>query len=179
MGELNPPFLRRTMRFRSTQGNKQDHLIVAIKNNDTVTIQQGAPVILDRSSDGINVLSIESLDETNRPFFFGFALETLAAGAVGDSIVFGFYLTVRYIANSRSASSVSWATTEAHVAGEQMDFYTTPGIQAMSLMGTIPDATLPQVFVAVAIASLAGVASATSDTRLVSTGTVKAFVRAM
>lgn len=168
------------MRFK-THGNKADHILVTVKNADTVTIKKGAPIFLDPAQTGVEVTSEESLTDVKQPFFFGLMAAETQAGDFGEAVVFGFYEDARIMLRTRSATDADWASVEAHSVGEGLDFVTQVGNQGLIKLGTIgPTNVAPFLVLAESLASLASVAGTDyTATDTVSIANLKAMVRAM
>lgn len=175
-------------------GNKSDHVRVVVKNADTVTIPNGAPVVLafNGTDDGLAVvLPTTSAAQKVVGFQFGVALGNIAVSSVGEAMVFGFCQQLQLFRQTRSDSTGNWATEAARSVGEFLDISTAingwvtivSSITALTIStGTanVQVATIrPLAVLAQTLASYASSASATSDTRTAITAAVKAFVRMM
>ena len=189
------------MRFKSA-GNKADLMAVVVHNADTVTIGVGVPVVLNGNgtNDGLDVV----LPSTNATLAniiasrYGVTCESMVVGAYADAIVFGFHPGVTLEINSRASTTASWSTQAAVSAGAYLTIDTvnnllvtqvaTQGFNTNSLtnnaLGTFYNTPLGMLLGGVSgtgtlVASQAGSASSTADTRLVLTASVHAFIRMM
>ena len=168
------------MRFKQV-GNKADIAAVVIHNAEaSATIPLGAPVclVLNQTNDGLDVV----LPATGAIFatggLYGVSLGAYLAGGYGEAQVYGFCNNVKLLGSTRAASTDTWSTNSfAQALILCVDtvnnvFSTTGGSQAKS--GFLPFAVL-----AGATITVAGSASATSDTRTANVITAKAFLRMM
>ena len=174
-------------------GNKCDDLQVVIKNNDTVQINAGQPVVL--SLDGTTTPDVV-LPSTNGAAgaiyaqSYGVNLQNLAVGAVGRCTVWGFANNVFFISQTRASSTNNWATMAALSSGQYLTLDTVnngflTGVSTIQYVTASTAATpttstvRPIAMAAQSLASYASSASATSDTRTAITYAIQAFVRFM
>ena len=189
------------MRFKSA-GNKADLMAVVVHNADTVTIGVGVPVVLNGNgtNDGLDVV----LPSTSAALGnivggrFGVTCESMVVGAYADAIVFGFHPGVQLEINSRASTTASWSTQAAISAGAFLTVDTvnnllvtqvaTIGLNTNSLtnnaLGTYYQTNYGMLLggssgTGTLVASQAGSASSTADTRLVITASVHAMIRMM
>ena len=166
-------------------GNKRDIMAVVIRNADTISLLPGQPVCLNMNgtNDGLDVVSPNTGGATKaHAFAYGVVISPatsagLGVNQYGESQVFGFNSGVQLTRQTRSASSVTWAS-EASIAAYDLlvietvanGFSTSGGTQAATAY--LPFAILQQT-----LASYASSATATTDTRTAITASVKAFLR--
>ncbi len=107
------------MRFKQV-GNKEDLVGVVIKNNDTVQINVGQPVILSMDGAGVDVVlpSTSGSIQLIWGLRYGVALMNIAVGAYGEAQVFGFTNNINVLLTSRAATTNSWSTTAALSLGQ-------------------------------------------------------------
>ena len=174
-------------------GNKADRLCVTVKNAESSsTIYAGTPVALvaNGTDDGLAVvLPATSTAAKLAGFQYGVAIQDITAGKVGEVCVFGVCnvkLTLQTRANTSGGSSFSTADTVALGAlltiNSAANAFSTiantvayASTDALSLSNY--EAARGAIFQSVA--SAAGIATATSETRLTITQSVKAFIRMM
>jgi hypothetical protein len=122
------------MRFKYA-GNKYDIGAVVIKNNDTVVLKNGAPVILDfgaTTEKGAQVKTSNSLALVEHANFFGIALSDIAVNAYGEAQVFGYNAIARTVLTTRTATNATWASIAAGSICELMTIGSGTGISAES-----------------------------------------------
>jgi len=162
-------------------GNKADVLAVVIRNAEaTATIPIGTPVVLNANgtNDGLDVVLPSTAGASKmHSLAYGVTIgPSIAAGAYGEAMIFGFHTAVVLTRQTRSASTVSW-NSEASIAS-----YGIMNIESVA-NGFQTGATLastnflPFAVLAQSLASYASSASATSDARTAITAAVKAFLR--
>lgn len=107
------------MRFKQV-GNKEDLVGVVIKNNDTVQINAGQPVVLSMDGAGVDVVlpSTSAAIQTIWGLRYGVCLKNIAVGAFGEAQVFGFSNNINVLLTSRAATTNSWSTTAALSLGQ-------------------------------------------------------------
>lgn len=166
------------MRINQNPGNKPDRLAVNIKNADTVTIPVGSPVcmIVNGTDDGVAVVLPSSAAGKAFSFLYGVTLGSLTVGQQGEAQVFGFVNNLILIRATR-ATTDSWGAG-ATVTDPLALVVDSVGNGFKTSGGTLAQTTiLPFAFLAQTLASYAGSASSTADTRTSLTTLVKAFVR--
>ena len=128
------------MRFKNV-GNKGDTVAIVIQNNDaTLALMAGAPCtfIADAAAavKGASVKTVDSRAAAEGGLFAGFNLSgSLAVGAYGESIVYGFYDYARVLLSTRSDNSAAWLSYSAIALGDIMSIVSTPGVQAVQRSG--------------------------------------------
>lgn len=175
-----------------TQGGKPNFIAFTVKNKEaSASIPVGTPVLLNLSGtdDGLEVILPSSGDATKAlTRFFGVVTGTIAAGQLGEVLIAGVARKANLVQATRAASSDSWATFDTLAADLQMSVDTVNNCfrTQASTTTVASNTTVTQVspkgtavFLAQTVASFSGLASATSDTRLVITTAVKAIVRAL
>ncbi len=174
------------MRFKQV-GNKADLFAVVVRNADTVTIPLGSPVVLNMNgtNDGLDVVLPSTAGASKVTAFLAGVVvspstpnqQGIPVNQFGEAQVFGFVNSCVLTRQTRSASSVSWAS-EASIASYVLlipetvgnGFATSGGTQAASAF--LPFAILQQ-----SLGSYSSSTSQTSDSRTAITAGVKAFVR--
>jgi hypothetical protein len=160
-------------------GNKPEIMACVVKNADTVTIPQGAPVVLafNGTDDGIAVvLPTTSTAQKVVGFQYGVALEAISVSSYGEAQVFGYCQSLQLFRQTRSDSTGNWASEAARSVGEFLGISSAINGWVTVASTTAP---LPIGVLAQSLATYASSASATSDTRTAITASVKAFVRMM
>ena len=174
------------MRFKYT-GKGKDDVLVVIKNAETsIAIKSGAPVFLalNGSEDGLQVTSVEAIGEWQYNLFYGFSIQDILPGAVGEALVFGFCPTIRMLLNTRAAITDDWLSYPAGNTGDILFPVTGPNIQAMSVFSS-GQYTQSPFFAALAQSYASGSSTAgdtstdNTDTRTAILTNLKAFVRAL
>lgn len=170
------------MRIKSV-GNKSDSVIVSIKSGEaSASIPRGTPVVLSLSGtdDGLAVvLPATAGAQKSGTMMLGVSLQTLAASALGESIVYGIAPYAIITRATRAASSDSWSASASHsnfwvLALDTLNNAFLP--QASSLL---TNTFVPQAALVDSMAAIAASATATSDTRTVLTTSARVFVRMM
>jgi hypothetical protein len=177
-----------------TVGNLGDKVIVTAKNAESsATISRGRPVALvyNGTADGLGVVlpTTSSLLKVNA-FRYGVAVKDIEAGQVGEVQVFGHcefvVLTLQTRANTSGGSSFSTADTVA--LGQLLTILT--AANAFSTIAntvafastdafTLSNFNPSPAAIGQSLASAAGIATSTSETRTAVTQGVKAFLRFM
>lgn len=171
------------MRYK-TVGNKRDLIAVVIKNAEvSATIPQGSPVTLicNGTEDGIAVvLPGTAGDAKNGAFKYGVCLRDLTVGVYGEAQVFGFNDYTLITRNTRAATSDSWSTVASSAVGVALgyDSLNNAFVANASMAGSLGTLHANAVL-ASTLASSAGAATATSDTRTAITAAAKTFIRMM
>lgn len=175
-----------------TVGNRGDSIILVAKSAEaSATIPAGTPVALamNGTEDGLAVVlpSSSSAAKINT-FRFGVAIRDIAAGSVGEVCSFGVCnvrLSLQTRANTSGGSSFSTADTVA--LGQYLTVNSAANCfstLAQSVAAASSDAQtlsnyVPLVAIGQSLASAAGIATSTSETRTAVTQLVKAFLRMM
>jgi len=110
------------MRFKAV-GNKRDVGLVVVKNADTIPIFVGAPVFLagNGTDDGLAVVSANNLAAASQGMFWGIATSQMAAsGGFGESVVSGYYDSVRLRVTTRATSTDPWVSFPAGAVGDML-----------------------------------------------------------
>ena len=195
------------MRFKQV-GNKHDLLGVVIKNNDTVQINVGQPVVLSMDGDGVDVVlpSTSAAIQLIWGLRYGVCLKNVAVGAYGEAQVFGFSNNLGIILQTRANSGASWSTMGALSVGEWLsvdtvnNYFSTMAYgvpvgatnagsasttqAAYTLTMLNPGAMIGQSLTALTIPGgtyilTAGSASSTANTLTAITASIQAFIRMM
>jgi hypothetical protein len=194
------------MRFKAV-GNKSDLIGVVIRNNDTVQINAGVPVVLSLDGNGVDVVlpSTAASAEQTWSQRYGVCLRNVAVGYYGEAQVFGFSNDVTVLLTSRAATNASWSTTANISIGQYLTvdtvnnvFITMPTSIAIISASTQAAAAAFSLFdpfavVAQTLSSIvmpvgtgtssyaisAGSASSTANTLTALTASLQAFVRMM
>jgi hypothetical protein len=174
-------------------GNKADQVIVVIKSAEaSATIAAGTPVVLvaNGTNDGLAVVLPSTATASKTvPFSYGVAVQDIPAGVVGEACVFGVCnvkLTLQTRADTSGGSSFSTADTVAlgalltvRTAGNAFSTIANTVAAASSDNQTLSNYPVAQAAIFQSLASTAGIATATSETRTAVTQMVKAFLRMM
>jgi hypothetical protein len=165
-------------------GNKQDHIAVNIKNADTATIPRGAPVVLNMNGtdDGLSVVlpSTAGAGKTEG-LMYGVCLAQapgLAVGQIDYSMLLGYSSYTLVTVMTRSATTASWASAASSAALAEL--IVDRANNAFSIASTsVPtnSAFIPYAVLVDSIATQAGSASNTSDTRTSIQMGFRAFIR--
>ena len=154
-------------------GNKADKIILSVKNGETsATIPRGTPVVLNLSAtaaadDGLSVVLPSTAGAAaSYAYKYGVALDNYATGQLGESILNGVATYALVGVLTRSATSASWpssASSAASLVALGLDTANNCFLLGASSAGSLPGAGIAHMIDNVA--SIAGSASATSDTR--------------
>jgi hypothetical protein len=168
-------------------GNKADKIIMNVKSAEaTASIPRGTPVVLNLSStgsadDGLGVvLPATAGDAATGNMKYGIVTDTLAAGVLGESILFGYCSYAIAVLETRSTpgtGGASWSTM-SQASGVGMGIDTVNNALAIG-GGTIAGAIASNHQDIILLDSITMTASATntSDTSTVITKAVRVFVR--
>lgn len=169
-------------------GNKAGRVIATVKNGETTaSIPRGTPVVLklsttaDNDNDGLSVvLPATAGDPHSFAFRYGVVTDTLAAGVLGESILFGNASYALITRATRAASTNSWSASASVASGIVLaiDTLNNAFLQAASSAGSLASAAANAVLVD-SLAAVVASASATSDTRTAITVAARVFVRMM
>lgn len=180
--------IRRLFQMRTqTLGDKRDFAASRIRNDEaSATILRGQPVILsvDGTEDGLAVV-LPSSGSAGRllSFYYGVALDDVAAGQLGEVQRDGLCNYAILVRQTRSSSTVSWATEDTMATGILLEANTVNNYFSSGVTTIASAATFGMkqyyAWLAQSLASYAGSASATSDTRTALTTAVKAFLRGL
>lgn len=177
-----------------TVGNLGDKVICVAKSAEaSANIPRGTPVVLqyNGTDDGLAVVlpSSSSASKINA-FRYGVAVKDIAAGQIGEVQVFGncdfVVLTLQTRANTSGGSSFSTADTVAlgvllTILSAANAFSTVAQTVAFASTDafTLSNYEPAKAAIGQSLASAAGIATATSETRTAITQGVKAFLRYM
>lgn len=178
--------------------NKPDYIGVSVKNADTVAIPNGSPIVLafNGTDDGLAVVLPSTANSLLKIIAFGYGVSAglMNVGDVGNAIIFGTCFSLLLELQSRTSSSVNWASGSTIPAGIFLSIDTvnnmwttyagavTYQFASNSTAATPSTVTLQpglMALLAQSVNSYSSSASATSDTRTALTIAVKAFVRFM
>lgn len=135
----------------------------------------GAAMMFAAGFDGVQLAS-SGAAATVPTFFAGVACNAVGPGESVKLIVGGYAPSCKFVVRTRAASSDSWSSVASIPAGNYCSIDTANNAFASSGAG----AALASPYLAVipaSVASIAGVASATSDSLLVSTALRPLFIR--
>jgi len=164
-----------------------------VKNdsNSSASIPVGTPVYmsLDGTDDALAVKlpSNGSQDAADRNFF-GVVTDTLASGAIGESILFGIVPKAKIVRATRSDDSANWVGSTSIANGVLLSIdtvnnaFSTAAASATNASNTtitLVASRTPFAFLAVDIASFASTLSTATSYGTVLTALTKAFVRAL
>lgn len=158
----------------------QENATLIVRNDEaSATISKGQPVCfnMDGSREGKDVVLPGSLAAaTANGFFAGIALENIASQQSGKVQCRGVIQSVRVVLMTRAATTDGWASYPAYAVGDVLILNTVGNAMSRSTAGA---ATIvaPQCVAMQTLASATTQASTTSNTSLVSTTTIKAFLR--
>lgn len=170
-----------------TAGNKRDGVFIVVVNSEaTATLQLGQPVFYkltgtaDATNDGVAAVNPSTALVASYQLCAGVLTSQLAVGQFGESLVFGYSASTLVKLASRAATTDSWSSYAAVASGVLLlpDFTNNVWISAANVAAQ----SSPQNILLDAIASvgtLASNAGGTGDTRLVSSGLKRSFVRMM
>lgn len=176
-----------------TNGNKADQVILVVRSAEaSASIPAGTPVALvaNGTNDGLAVvLPATSTAAKITAFQYGVAVGDMAAGQIGEVCVFGVCnakLTLQTRANTSGGSSFSTADTVAlgvglTIASAANAFSTVAATVAAASSDnqTLSNYEVVKGFIFQSLASTAGIATGTAETRLTVTQMVKVFLRMM
>ena len=159
-------------------GNESSY--ITVRNDEaTASIAKGGVCVfnMDGTREGHDVvLPSSSTAVLASNYIAGIATKAIAAQQVGQVQVRGVVQTLNVVRMTRAASTDSWASFPAVAVGDQLIINTVANMMSRSGAGA---ATItPAMCVAMTtLASATTVASTTSVTGLVSSATIKAFLR--
>jgi hypothetical protein len=172
------------MRFKNVAGagGYGDHTLLSAKNEDTVPIVKGTPVVLvlNGTDDGFAVVlpSTAGAIKTGS-FSFGISVTQLQGGTpVGvqdDFLAYGYCPFALLQNGTRSATTASWNSQASNAAGAALTIDTVNNCFAVYSASGAPGSVYDGYLVDT-IASYASSASATSDTRTAITAGYRVFV---
>lgn len=175
------------MRFPQLVGltSPAETLAIRVRNAESsATIPAGSPVcfVFNGTNDGVDVvLPATGGAARATSLFAGVTPLAVAAGALADTIVYGFVNNLRLVRATRAASTDAWASTPAigvgdllipNTANNAFTFSATAAASAF-LAGVIAGQTLASG--TTLVSSSGGI----GDTRLADVVALRAFVRAM
>ena len=167
------------MRFKAI-GNKADNVIGVVRNNDTVSIPRGTPLVLqiDQTNDGLDVLLPSTAgNPLSAALRYGVALSTMAVGDYGETFLFGVCPYVLISRMTRAASTDSWTSSASQASGIGLGLDTLNNVFLLGASAAGSVLSAPNAVLIDSLASAAASASATSDSRTAVTSGVRAFVR--
>ncbi len=173
------------MQFKQA-GNKRDAISVVVVNKEaTATMVLGQPAFYNLTgtadtNDGVGVVNPSTALVASYQLCAGVLQQQLAVGQYGISLVFGYSSSTLVKLASRATSTDSWSSYAAVASGVLLlpDFTNNVWISAANVAAQ----SSPQNILLDAIASvgtLASNAGGTGDTRIVSSGLKRSFVRVM
>lgn len=158
-------------------GNKRDSKLVVVRNDDTVTIPRGTPLVLQLSStaddgDGLAVLLPSSTSAALSDVFgYGVATADIPVNGISEAIVSGYVAYALITQLTRSASSAVWPSYASSASAIlQIDT-----LNNAFLMASISQALQNYLPFAVLLDSIAG-SSTTSASTSSGPGTVTASI---
>lgn len=175
-------------------GNKADKLSAVIRNAEaSSTINRGMPVVLNMNgtNDGLDVVLPSTAGAVKTAAFrYGVALTDLNPGDIGEAMMFGecdfVRLTLQTRANTSGGSSFSTADTVALglilTIVTQANAFSTAAVTvaaASSADQTLSLGNQDYARIGQSLASAAGIATTSTETRTAITQGVKAFLRMM
>lgn len=167
------------MRFKTIEGDKADTGSLFIKNADTVVLPKGAPVCLNfnGTDDGLAVILPSNSAAKAYAYLLGVVGDDIPVGGTGYAKAAGFCRQILYAYATRAASGSSWSATASVAAGVPLNVDTVNNVFVSSGGTVAATAFLPWGVFAETVSAIVASASATSDSRTVITGYVKAFLR--
>ena len=174
------------MRFQ-TLGNKSAFMSDQMRNSDStlVTMKRGTQVYLtfNGTEDGFACILPSSASAAQQlSFAYGVVTDDVLAGQVGEARRHGLCNYILIAAQTRSASTNSFATVASLALGLPLGIDTVNNCFLTVASSEASAATLPIIdqyfgFLAQNVATLAGIASNTAATQLILYQGVKAFLR--
>lgn len=169
------------MRFKQVQGASGigDHIMANIRNDDTVVIPKGSPVILNMNltGDGYAVVLPSTAGALkSNALAWGVAQQAIGVNLKDDVYSTGYvpFAVVQYA--TRSASTASWSSSASIAALAQLSIDTINNAFA-TVSASVGTANNPFAVLLDSIASFAASASATTDSRTALTIGARVFVR--
>ncbi len=166
-------------------GDKPDRIIMFVRNAEaSASIPRGTPLVLNLSTttnakDGMDVvLPGTAGDPLSYAARYGVVTDTLAAGANGESILFGMCAYALVTRATRAASSNSWSASASTASGIALGIDTINNAFTMgaSIAGSIATNHVDAVLID-SLAAVVASATATTDTRTALTVGARVFVR--
>lgn len=168
------------MKVNKLGDHRPEKIFLMAKSGETsLTIPRGTPVCLKmfgNDDDGLTVVLPSNAGTGGTALAFGVTGEAFSPGYKGDVQAYGFNNQGTIVRQTRSATTVSWASVASIDKNVFLNIDTVNNCFA-TLASTLPSAFLPAAVLLDTIASIAGSASATSDTRTALTSSIKAFLR--
>lgn len=167
-------------------GNKADKIIMNVRNDESsVTIPAGTPVVLNLSTtasataDGLGVvLPATAGDPLSFAVKYGVTPNAIAAGAYGESILFGIATNALVVRATRAGSTASFSTFTTYASGIGLGIDTVNN--AFSPGASIAGAIASNAMMAILLDSLStgsGSASTTSVSANTKYDNVRVFLR--
>ena len=163
-------------------GNKLDIAAAVIKSGEaSASIPRGTPICLTLSgtNDGLLAILPSGSAAKSHALAFGVALADVAAGAFGESQVFGFCSYAVLLRSTRAASSDSFSDVVSHPLACLLNIDTINNAFSTSGGTLAKTSYLPMAVLGESLASSAGIATASTDARTANTQAVKVFLRMM
>lgn len=156
------------------------HIIHCRNAEASADIALGGVAIFNMNGtrDGKDVVLPSSSSAAKQSFVAGVALKAVEAGKVGKFIAYGVIPTLTIQLRSRAATTDAWPTAAAIAVGDALRAETVNNYATLFTAGAATG-FLPYLQALGSTASSASSASTTSNSDLVSTVTMKAFIRAL
>lgn len=171
-----------------TLGDKRDFLSSHVRNDDTVKILAGTPVVfdLDGTEDGLAVVLPSSKSAAHALLFpFGVMTADCDVNQLGEAQLFGMCFNVTMVRQTRPTSTDTWQTEATQGISQGMTINTVANAlstvassRSIASTDTLGMTEVQRVIAVLAqtLASYASSASTTSDTRTAITASVKAML---
>lgn len=172
-----------------TLGDKKDFLATHVRNDEaSATISAGACTVLSISGteDGLRVVLPSTKSAAHALlFYYGVALADIPQGQVGEVQLFGLCLNATMVRQTRPTSTDTWNTEATQGISQLLSvntvanaLSTVASTRSIASTDTLALSEIPRAIAVLAqtLASYASSASATSDTRVAITASVKAFL---
>lgn len=167
-----------------TIGNKGDSALIVVRNADTASMPIGTPVIfaMNGTNDGLDVVLPATAGASKVQAMLCGIIATpggVAVNTTGEVVAYGLHTATVLTRQTRSASTVSWASEASIASYVQLQPETVAnGMQTVG--GTVAaSAFIPYGILVQSLASYSSSASSTADTRTAITAAVRAFFRIM
>lgn len=168
------------MKVNKLGDHRPEKVFLMVKSGETsASIPRGTPVVLKmfgNDDDGLTVVLPANGGTGGTALAYGVTADVLAPGGKGEVQAYGFNNTGTIVRATRSATTVSWASVASIDKNVFLNIDSVNNCFA-TLASSVPSAFLPAGVMLDSLASIAGAASATSDTRTALTSSVKAFLR--
>lgn len=166
-------------------GNKAARVAITVANKETsATLALGAPAIFQLSAtaddpgDAMDVVNPSTAAAALYQLCAGVLTSAIPVNQFGEAIVFGYAPSTLVKLNTRATSTDTWASVQSVASALLLvpDFTN----NVWQTLANVAAQSSPQVILLDTIASIASASSiggGTGDTRVVSTGLKRAFVR--